>query len=94
MIWNYDHFSKWNIEFDRICTLKKIIFIQKELTKIIQFIEEIANIFKNMLQKKPFKKNFYEKVKMSTKGPTMVESFVTIGSFDCDCTHKGNLLKP
>jgi hypothetical protein len=24
----------------------------------------------------------------------VVESFVTIGSFDFDCTHKGNLLKP
>ncbi len=33
-----------------------------------------------MLQKIPF----YEKIKMTTKGPFVVESFVTIGSFDCD----------
>jgi len=33
------------------------------------------------------KKNpFYEKVKMTTKGPFVVESFVIVGSFDCDCT--------
>jgi hypothetical protein len=24
---------------------------------------------------------------MTTKGPFMVESFIIVGSFDCDCTH-------
>jgi len=41
-----------------------------------------VNIFKNMLQKNLF----YEKVKFQ-KGPFVVESFITIGSFDYDCTH-------
>lgn len=38
-----------------------------------------------MLQKHPSKIPFYEKVKMITKCPFVIESFVTIGSFDCDC---------
>jgi hypothetical protein len=46
----------------------------------------IVNIFKNMLPKNPSKNFFYEKVKMTTKGPFVVESFVNVGSFDCDCT--------
>jgi hypothetical protein len=37
-----------------------------------------------MLQKNPSKSPFCEKVKMSTKGQFVVESFVTIGSFDYD----------
>jgi hypothetical protein len=40
-----------------------------------------------MLPKKSFKKDFYKKIKMLKKGPFVVESFVTIGSFDYDCTH-------
>jgi hypothetical protein len=28
---------------------------------------------------------FYEKVKMTTKGLFVIESFVIVGSFDCDC---------
>jgi hypothetical protein len=39
-----------------------------------------------MLQNNPSKIHFYEKVKMTTKGPFVVESFVIVGSFDCDCT--------
>ncbi len=35
---------------------------------------------------------FYEKIKMTTKGPFVVEPFLTIGSFDYDCNHKENLL--
>jgi hypothetical protein len=36
--------------------------------------------------KKNLSKNpFYEKVKMITKGLFVVESFVIVGSFDCDC---------
>jgi hypothetical protein len=42
--------------------------------------------FKNMLQKNLSKIHFHEKIKMITKGPFAVESFVTIGSFDCGCT--------
>ncbi len=41
----------------------------------------------NMLQKNPSKNTFYENVKMSTKGPFVVEFLVAIGTFDCDCTH-------
>jgi hypothetical protein len=40
-----------------------------------------------MLQKQSLKNPFYEKVKMSTKGSFVVESFITIGPFDYDCTH-------
>jgi hypothetical protein len=39
-----------------------------------------------MLPKKSFKKSFYEKMKKFKKGPFVVESFITIGSFDYDCT--------
>jgi hypothetical protein len=38
-----------------------------------------------MLQKNPSKNLFNEKTKMTTKGPFVVESLVTIGSFDYDC---------
>jgi hypothetical protein len=40
-----------------------------------------------MLQKYPLKIPYYEKIKMTTKNPFLVESFVTIGSFDCDYAH-------
>jgi hypothetical protein len=43
----------------------------------------IINIVKNMLQKIN-----YEKIKMFKKGPLVLESFVTIGSFEYDCTQK------
>jgi hypothetical protein len=33
------------------------------------------------------KSPFYEKVKMTTKRTVVLESFVTIGSFDCDRIH-------
>jgi len=39
-----------------------------------------------MLQKNPSKIPFYENIKMFQKGPFMVESIVTIGSFDYDPT--------
>jgi hypothetical protein len=32
------------------------------------------------------KNPFYEIVKMTTKKIVILESFVTVGSFDCDCT--------
>jgi hypothetical protein len=38
------------------------------------------------------KNRFYEKVKMTTKRTTILESFVPIGSFDCDCTLESFLL--
>jgi hypothetical protein len=34
------------------------------------------------------KKQFYEKSKKFKKGPLVVESFVTVGSFEYDCTQK------
>jgi hypothetical protein len=40
-----------------------------------------------MLQKYPSKTPSYEKVKMFKKDSFVIESFVTIGSFDYDCTH-------
>jgi hypothetical protein len=43
-----------------------------------------------MLQKNLSKVDFYERIKMTTKGPFVVESFVTIGSIDYD----SNLLIP
>jgi hypothetical protein len=47
-----------------------------------------------MLQKKnPSKNPFYEKVKMTTKNPFVVESFFNVGSFDCDCTLISNHIK-
>jgi hypothetical protein len=53
-----------------------------------------------MLQKKSFKNSFYEKIKMFKKGPFVVESFITVGLFDCDHTQlevggkpKGNIKK-
>jgi hypothetical protein len=39
---------------------------------------EIVNIFKNMLQKKLSKIPFYEKIKMTTKCPFVVESFIIV----------------
>ncbi len=33
------------------------------------------------------KSPFYEKMKMTTKRTTILESFVTVGSFDCDCNY-------
>jgi hypothetical protein len=33
------------------------------------------------------KNSFYEKMKITTKRTTVVESFVTIGSFDFNLTH-------
>jgi hypothetical protein len=39
-----------------------------------------------VLKKKTSKIPFYEKVKISTKGPFVVESFVIIGTFGCDYT--------
>jgi hypothetical protein len=39
-----------------------------------------------MLKNNPSKNPFYEKIKMFKKGPFVVESFVTISSFDYDCT--------
>jgi hypothetical protein len=41
---------------------------------------------KHVTKKNPSKNPFYEKVKMFKKGPFVVGSFVTIGSFDYDCT--------
>jgi len=39
-----------------------------------------------MLQKKSFKKSFLWKNQNDHKGSFVVESFVTIGSFDWNCT--------
>jgi hypothetical protein len=34
MIWNYDHFSKWNyVESSRICTFKKESYLLKKIQK-------------------------------------------------------------
>jgi hypothetical protein len=37
-------------------------------------------------KKNPLKNPLYEKVQKSKKGPFVVESFVTVGSFDFVCT--------
>jgi hypothetical protein len=39
-----------------------------------------------MLQKHYSKIAFYEKIKMTTRRPTILGSFVMVGSFDCDLT--------
>jgi hypothetical protein len=39
-----------------------------------------------MLKKNPSKNPFYEKIKIFKKGTFVIESFVTISSFDYDCT--------
>jgi hypothetical protein len=58
------------------------------------FTGGIINILKNMLQKKLLKNLFYEKVKMlKKKGPFVVETFITISSFDYDCTQPSSVLK-
>jgi hypothetical protein len=51
---------------------------------MIQFIGGIVYIFKKYVAKKILQKSPYEKVKMITKCSFVIESFVTIGSFDCD----------
>jgi hypothetical protein len=38
------------------------------------------------LKKNPPNFSFYGKIKMTTKGPFVVESFVIVGSIDYDCT--------
>jgi len=40
------------------------------------------------------KSSIYEKIKMFKKGPFVIESFVTVASFDYDCTHIPNFLDP
>jgi hypothetical protein len=67
--------------------LKKIIFIKKMVTQVMWFIEGIVNSFwEHVAKNNPSKINFYEKIKMLRKNPFVVESFVTISSFDYDCT--------
>jgi hypothetical protein len=41
-------------------------------------------IFSNICKRFHAKKNFYEKVKMTTRRTTIFESFVTLGLFDYD----------
>jgi hypothetical protein len=53
------------------------------------FFWGIVNMFKNMLPKHIL----YGKIKMTTKGPFVFESFVTIGSFDYDCNKNENMLR-
>jgi hypothetical protein len=51
----------------------------------MKFIGGIVNVFKMSCNKNLSKIPFYEKIKMMTQGPFVVESFVIVGSFDCDC---------
>ncbi len=48
---------------------------------------DLSIFLKTCSQKHLSKIPFYEKIKMLKKNPFVVESFVTIGSFDCDHTH-------
>jgi hypothetical protein len=53
--------------WQNLYTFKIFIFIQKNLTQVMQFIGGLVIILKKMLQKNPFKTPFYEKVKMLKK---------------------------
>jgi len=59
---------------------------------------DLSIFFSTRCKKNPLKnllKNpFYEKIKMFKKGPFVVESFVTIGSFDYDQTPLWAMLTP
>jgi hypothetical protein len=68
-------------------TLKKFIFLQKELRKKINLLVDLSIFLKTCCQKNLSKFSFYEKIKMFKKDPFVVESFVIVGSFDYDCTH-------
>ncbi len=48
---------------------------------------DLSIFLKICCQKNLSKIPFYEKIKMFKKDPFVVESFVTIGSFDYDRTH-------
>jgi hypothetical protein len=49
-------------------------------------LREFSILLRTCWKKNPSKNPLYEKVKMFKKGSFMVESFVTVGSFDYDCT--------
>jgi hypothetical protein len=78
-------FSKWNAKFGRIC-FKIFLIIHENLIQKCDVLKKsyvsLVTYYKRFHPKSPF----YEKVKMTTKRTIVLESLVTIGSFDCDCT--------
>jgi hypothetical protein len=85
MIWNYDHYSKWNTKFGWIYTLWKINIYSKRFNKNHVNYWGNCKYFWEHVAKNLSKIPFYEKIKMTTKGPFVAESIV--GLFDCDCNH-------
>jgi hypothetical protein len=67
--------------------LKKFLVIHEKSIQKMRYIEKNICIFSNILEKISSKSPFYEKVKMTTKRTIILESFVIVDSFDCDCTH-------
>jgi hypothetical protein len=55
-------------------------------------IEKIICIFNNILQKISSQKSFIWESENDHKKTIVVESFVIVGSFDCDCTHVDNIM--
>jgi hypothetical protein len=58
MIWNYDYFSRWNMQsLTKFAHFEKFILLQ-QLLKKERYIGATISIFKNKLQNILFKKNF------------------------------------
>jgi hypothetical protein len=79
-------FLKKNVNFNKIYKLLDNLYLfKKSQHKSPNLLEELDIFLRICCQKDPSKSPLYEKVKMITKFPFVIESFVTIGSFDCDC---------
>ncbi len=66
---------------------KKILsYSWKFNTKNVMYWKKLYVVLVTYYKKIHPKSRFYEKVKMTTKRIVILESFIIIGSFDCDCT--------
>jgi hypothetical protein len=74
-------------KFGRICTLKKILVIYEKLIQKMWCIEKNYMFFNKILQKISSQKSFLWKSENEHKRNTILESFIIVHSFDCDCTH-------
>jgi hypothetical protein len=58
MIQNYDKFSRWNADFDKIYTLWKVPIYSTMINKKMWSIGATTSIFNNKLQNNSFKTSF------------------------------------
>jgi hypothetical protein len=85
MIYNYDHFPRWNVKSEKkLYTFKKFIKIQQRLTQNILCIVKIINIFSNMLQKISLKNSPLWKNQNDHIRTIILRSFIIVSLFACD----------